>query len=171
MANPSPKIEPLPGSLHIEWKAEEHEARIKSDMKGQFQRLNDEAKAVYGLVAGRPGVRSPHQWREMIEEAGDTIGNGRFIVRCLGAERYLDAETVALLITLRQNLTAELEHPSTVDLMMIATAVVAYYNFLRVQGWIGNAALVFEQELLGRAPLNEIHGKRPAGAFASRSSG
>ena len=86
----------------------------------------------------------------MLEKAGDYIGNGRFLVRYLGAERYLDAETVAVLITFRQNLIAEIEKPSAADLMIVDTAVVAYFNFLRVQGWIGNSALVFEGELFGR---------------------
>lgn len=36
--------------------------------------------------------------------------------------------------------------------------MVAYYNFLRIQGWIGNLALVFERELFGQTPLNEVHG-------------
>jgi hypothetical protein len=36
---------------------------------------------------------------EVLEKAGDEIGNGCFIVRQLGAERYLDYETVAVLIT------------------------------------------------------------------------
>ena len=94
----------------------------------------------------------------MLEKAGDEIGNGRFIVRFLGAERYLDAGTVAVLLTLRQNLIAEIDHPTTADIMMIDTAVVAYYNFLRTQGWIGNLALAFEREAFGQAPLNEIHG-------------
>ena len=41
---------------------------------------------------------------------------------------------------------------------MIDTAVVSYYNFLRVQGWIGNLSLTFERELFGQNPLSEIHG-------------
>ena len=96
--------------------------------------------------------------RELLEKAGDDIGNGRFIVRNLEAERYLDVGTVAVLITIRQNLIAEIGKPSTADIMVIDGAVVAYYNFLRVQGWIGNLSLVVERELFGGAPLNEIHG-------------
>ena len=42
--------------------------------------------------------------------------------------------------------------------MIIDTALIAYYNFLRVQGWIGNLSLIFERELFGQAALNEIHG-------------
>ncbi len=141
-----------------ERRANEYELRLRERQAEQFQRLKDEAKALFGMVDGRPGVRSPRHWEEMLERAGDYIGNGRFIVRYLGAERYLDAETVAVLITFRQNLIAELEKPSAADLMMVDTAVVAYYNFLRVQGWIGNLALVFEGELFGKEPLNEIHG-------------
>jgi hypothetical protein len=36
--------------------------------------------------------------------------------------------------------------------------VIAYYNMLRAQGWIGNLSLVVERELFGQEPLNAIHG-------------
>lgn len=150
-------IVPAP-SAEEDHSAEEHEKRFRERQAVQFQRLKDEAKALYGMVEGRPGVISARHWEQILEKAGDYVGNGRFIVRCLGAERYLDAETVAVLITFRQNLIADLEKPTAADLMLIDTAVVAYYNFLRVQGWIGNSALVFEGELFGKEPLNEIHG-------------
>jgi len=121
-------------------------------------RLKDEAHALFGMVEGRPGVKSRKEWEKLLDKAGDDIGTGRFIVRCLGAERYLDAETVAALVTLRQNLIAELDRVSTADIMMIDTAVIAFYNMLRVQGWIGNSALVVERQLFGQDPLNEFHG-------------
>ena len=127
-------------------------------MDDQFQRLKDEAHSIFGMVEGRPGVRSRAEWEKLLDKAGDNIGAGRFIVQCLGAERYLDAETVAVLITLRQNLIAELGQVSTADLMMIDSAIVAYYNLIRTQRWIGDTALVVERELFGQAPLNEFHG-------------
>ena len=110
------------------------------------------------MVEGRPGVTSMAKLQGLLEKAGDDIGNGRFLVRYLGAERYLDVATVAVLITLRQNLIAEIGKPSTADIMMIDAAVVAYYNFLRVQGWVGSLCLVVESELFGGRPMNEIHG-------------
>jgi hypothetical protein len=138
--------------------AEAFEQRVKDQMDAQFQRLKDEARALFGMVNGRPGVRNQAEWEKRLGQASDDIGSGRFVVRCLGAERYLDAETVAVLITLRQNLIAELGRTSTFDLMMIDSAIIAYYNMIRVQGWIGNSALVVEGELFGQAALNEIHG-------------
>ncbi len=116
------------------------EARVQQEAAAQFQRLKDEARALFGMVDGRPGVRSPHEWQKLLERAGDEIGNGRFIVRCLGAERYLDALTVAVLITLRQGLIAEKSPLSTAGVMRIDAAVLAYYNMIRIQGWIGNLA-------------------------------
>lgn len=142
--------------------ANEHERRIQAEANTQFKRLKDEARAIFGTVRGRPGVRTPIKWKEMLEKAGDDVGNGRFIVRQLGAERYLEPETVAVLITLRQNLLAEINKPSAADIMMIDAAVIAYFNMLRVQGWIGNLSLAVERELFGQAPLNEIHGPQIA---------
>jgi hypothetical protein len=143
--------------------AEDYERRIRERQAAQFQRLKDEAHVLFGMMEGRPGVTSLAKLQELVEKAGDEIGNGRFIVRYLGAERYLDAGTVAVLISLRQNLIAELERPTAADIMIIDTAVIAYYNFLRVQGWIGNLSLMFEGELFGQTSLNEIHGPNLGG--------
>jgi hypothetical protein len=93
--------------------ADAYEVRIQEEKSTQFKRLKDDARAIYGQVRGIPGVRSPEKWAEMLEKAGDDIGNGRFIVRQLGAERYLDPEMVAVLINLRQNLLADIPKPST----------------------------------------------------------
>lgn len=150
--------EPQPISPADDVAAEAHERRVRTEFAQQFARLKDEAQAIYGLTHGRPGVRSPQQWAAMLEKASDEIGNGRFLVRMLGAERYLEPETVAVLITLRQQLLAERKRTTAADVMMVDTAVVAYYNFMRVQGWMGNLALVVERELFGQTPLNEIHG-------------
>jgi hypothetical protein len=133
--------------------------RLQEEATAQFKRLKDDARAIYGEVVGLPGVRSPEKWAELLEKAGDDIGNGRFIVRQLGAERYLDPETVAVLITLRQNLLADIPKPSTADMMMVDAAIIGYYNMMRTQGWIGNLSLVVERGLFGQAaPQDNIYG-------------
>ncbi len=139
-----------------EARAATHEARVRNELDAQFARLKDESRAIYGLVRGRPGVRSPQKWASLLEKAGDEIGNGKFLVRQLGAENYLAPEITAVLLTLRQNLIAELGQPSTAKIMQIDAAIVAYYNMLRVQGWLGNLALVVERELFGQASISEF---------------
>jgi hypothetical protein len=139
--------------------ADAFEVRVQEEATAQFKRLKDNARTIYGQVEGMPGVRTPEKWAEMLEKAGDDIGNGRFIVRQLGAERYLDPETVAVLITLRQNLLADIPKPSTADMMMVDAAIIGYYNMMRTQGWIGNLSLVVERGLFGQAaPQDNIHG-------------
>lgn len=48
---------------------------------------------------------------------------------------------------------------------MIDTAVISYYNFIRLQGWIGNLSLVFKREVFGQEPLNEFHGAQVGDAL------
>jgi len=157
---PLDEIVRFPRNPEAEAKADEFERQCKAEATLQFARLKDEAQALYGLTRGRVGVRSPEKWAELLEKAGDEIGNGRFIVRCLGAERYLDPEIVAVLVTFRQNLIAERPHATATDIMQIDAAIVGYFNMLRVQGWIGNLSLTVERQLFGQEPLNEIHGPR-----------
>jgi hypothetical protein len=42
--------------------------------------------------------------------------------------------------------------------MMADSAVIAYYNMLRVHGWIGSLCLIVERDLFGQASLSDIHG-------------
>jgi hypothetical protein len=43
------------------------------------------------MLDGRPGIRSLADIQKLLAKAGDEIGNGRFVVRCLGAERVSPA--------------------------------------------------------------------------------
>ena len=142
--------------------ADDPEARIAARQNERFRRLKYEARAIYSMVDGVTGVHSPKEWEKLLDRAGDEIGNGRFIARCLGAERYLDALTVATILTLRQSLIAEAGQATTAQIMRIDLAVVAYYNVTRVQKWIGDLSLVVEGELFGQAPLNSFHGEAAA---------
>ena len=65
---------------------------------------------------------------------------------------------MATLGHLRKGLMAGIEHPTAADQMMADSALIAYHNMLRVQGWIGSLCLTVERELFGQAPLSEIHG-------------
>ena len=49
-----------------------------------------------------------------------------------------ELETVAVLITLRQNLIGDLAHATAADIMMVDAAIIAYFNVLRAQRWLGN---------------------------------
>jgi hypothetical protein len=84
--------------------------------------------------------------------------SGRFIIEQLGAERFLEPKLMATLVQLRQELFTGIESPTAADKMVADSAILAYRNMLRMQGWIGNLCLVVERELFGQAPLNELHG-------------
>ena len=77
---------------------------------------------------------------------------------CGKADYCLEPELMATLAQLRQELLTGIESPTAADKMVADSAVLAYRNMLRVQGWIGNLCLVVERELYGQAPLNELHG-------------
>jgi hypothetical protein len=142
-----------------EAEADEFERGRRAENKALLQRLKFEAQGNLGIVIGGRMPRTPTQWAAAIEKAGDEIGNGDFLVRQLGAERYLDPATVLVLLTYRQNLIADLPAPSAADLMRIDAAVIAYFNVLRTQMLMGNLRLAVEQELFGEEGLREVHGE------------
>ena len=51
-----------------------------------------------------------------------------------------------------------IENPTAGDKMIADTAVLAYRNVLRIQGWIGSLCLVVERELFGQEPVSEANG-------------
>jgi len=65
---------------------------------------------------------------------------------------------MATLVQLGRGLLTGIENPTAADTMMADSAVLAYRNMLRVQGWIDNICLVIEGELFGQDPLNQYHG-------------
>jgi hypothetical protein len=106
----------------------------------------------------RRGVQREEDWQKIFQQAKVDCESGRFLIEQLGAERYLEPRLMATLAQLRQGLLGGIQNPTAADSMMADTAVIAYRNLLRVQGWIGDLCLVVERELFGQEPLNRYHG-------------
>lgn len=138
--------------------AEAHERLVQQELNLQYEELRDQARALFAAAKGRRGVGTEKQWKEMFQRAAKEYGNGRFLITQLGAETYLEPSLIATLAQIRSGLLDGIEHPTVGDQMMADSAVIAYRNMIRVQGWIGSLSLTFERELFGQAPLSEIHG-------------
>lgn len=139
--------------------AEAHERRVVQERNAQFEELRNQARSVFAAVNGRCGIRTDEDWQRLFRQAGVDYKSGRFLMERLGGESYLEPKLIATLTQLRSTLMAGIENPSAADWMMADSAVIAYRNMLRVQGWIGSLCLVVERELFGEAPLSEIHGQ------------
>ncbi len=138
--------------------AEAHERRVAAELNAQHQELRDQAQALLAAVKGRRGIYRDEDWQKKFLQAKENYESGRFLLEQLGAERYLEPELMATLAQLRRDLLVGIENPTAADTMMADSAVIAYRNMLRMQGWIGNLCLVVERELFGQESLNEIHG-------------
>jgi hypothetical protein len=137
---------------------EDFERRIQEENNAQFQMLRDHAQALIAAVKGSRAIRRPEDWDAIFQKAKVEYTSGRFIIEQLGAERFLEPKLMATLAQLRQDLLAGINRPTAADKMVADSAILAYRNMLRVQGWIGNLCLVVERELFGQAPLNKLHG-------------
>jgi hypothetical protein len=126
-----------------------HEVQTR-DRERHEQLLRD-AQATYKAVDGWHLVQNAEAWAKTCEEARADYQSGRFLIKELGAQRLLHPEMIATLLDLRRGLLADLKATSTADAMLLDLAVLAYYNALRVQGWIGNLALHIEHELFGQS--------------------
>jgi hypothetical protein len=141
-----------------EARAAAHEARVNRGFNDQFQKLKNQARTSHEYVAGPAGVRTPEKWEKIIEEAGDKIANGGYLLSQLGAERCLDYETTAAILALRQNLIAEQKATTAAAIMAIDVGLIAYANPMRLQRFIGHVCLPAEREFFGQESLNQIHG-------------
>jgi hypothetical protein len=149
-------VEPEAKAAEID-SGEAYERRIAAENNALFQELRDQAQAIFAAVKENRAIGGPKGWAALFEKAKIGYQSGRFLIEQLGAERYLEPRLLATLAQLRQGLAA-IENPTAADSMMADTAVIAYRNLLRVQGWIGDLCLVVERELFGQEPLNQYHG-------------
>ncbi len=131
--------------------AEFHAAR-EADHR-QFQALRKRARAVMRAFEGWGQIPSVEAWLAACEDAAQRYQSGRFLLERLGAERVLDPQFMATLWQLRQGLLEEYGAESPAMTMVTDLAVMSYANALRVQGWIGDLALVIEQELFAEDSL------------------
>lgn len=139
--------------------ADAHERRVSQELNEQFEAMRNQARAVFSAISGRHGIRSEEDWQHIFKQSGVDYKTGRFLIERLGGQSYLDPKLTATLTRLRSDLMAGIENPTAADWMMADSAIIAYRNMLRVQGWIGSLCLVVERELFGEAPLSEIHGQ------------
>jgi hypothetical protein len=128
----------------------------------QLTRMTRDARAVFRAVEGWPHIRDRETWLQTCEEAVQNYQSGRFLIEQLGAERYLDPAMMATIWHLRQQLLEEFDARTSAEAMMVDLAILGYYNAMRIQGWIGNLALLLEHEAFGR--------ESPTAAF-QRSNG
>jgi hypothetical protein len=139
-------------------KQDQRDDLAESELNTQHQELRDQAQALLAAAKGRRGIQREEDWHRIFQQAKINYESGRFLIQQLGAERYLEPELLATLAQLRRELLVGIENPTAADTMMADSAILAYHNMLRVQGWIGNLCLVVERELFGQAPLNQYHG-------------
>jgi hypothetical protein len=141
----------LPDQERADLEREFHAAR-QADHR-QYNELRKHARAVMRAFEGWGQIRSVEAWQAACEDACERYQSGRFLIERLGAERFLDPKLMATLWQLRQGLLEECGTASPAMTMIIDLAVMTYANALRVQGWIGDLALVIEHELFGEDSL------------------
>ena len=66
----------------------------------------------------------------------------------MGGEHYLDPDETAVFLGLRRGLRDP--NSNAAEAMIADLALISYRNAIRVQGWIGNAAMYTEHELFGQ---------------------
>ena len=109
--------------------------------------LFEQAQTLQRSLAGWGALRDQGDWLELRERAEADYESGRFLLTGLGAERHLDPEQVATLLSLRSRIINEMGLTTALELMLLDTAIVAYRNMLMIGEWIGNLALLVEHDL------------------------
>ena len=130
------------------------DAAFRAVREGQdthYRALLRGAHATAAALDGWEGVRSAEDWERARERAPAAYDSGRFLLERLGAERELDPDSMATLLYLRERLRREYAVDSVAAEMLLDQAVLAFLNLLRVQRWIGDAALLIEHEAFGAA--------------------
>jgi hypothetical protein len=105
--------------------ADNYELRVQEELNNQFLTLKKEAKGLFDAVKGRRGAYSEEYWQDTFKNAKESYASGKFLLERLGADRYLDLPLFATLCQLRDGLLRGIENPTTADLMLADTAIIA----------------------------------------------
>src|SRR5437870_2516322 len=130
------------------------EARVREALekeRRQAEQLRRNARAAFRAMEGWQRIGSQEEWVKVCEESRTEYESGQFLLERLGAERHLDPKLMATLLSLRRRLIAEWEITTATETMLVDLAILGYYHALRVQGWVGDLALLIEHEFFGQA--------------------
>ena len=125
-------------------------AALREQDQERYRKLQLQARSLTRAVTGWGTVPTKQEWERHCLEAHESYQSGRFLIERLGVEQYLDPTLMAVLWQLRQRLIEDLDVQGAHELMLVDLAVLAYYNGLRVQGWIGNAAMWTEHHFFAQ---------------------
>jgi hypothetical protein len=150
-----------------EWDWEAYKAVYERGLAERQERLRRDARESWRALDGWGRVKDQADWLAMVDQAEEGITSGRFLIDRLGAERYLEPELMATLIVLRRRILTEHQVTAAADILLVDTALLAYYHQLRINGWIGNFAILLESDAFGlegpRAKLREKYGYQVEG--------
>ena len=113
--------------------------------------MRGRARAAFRALEGWQRIGSQEEWVKVCEESQEEYQSGQFLLERLGAERHLDPKLMATLLSLRRRLVAEWGITTAAETMLVDLAILGYYHALRVQGWVGDLALLIEHEFFGQA--------------------
>lgn len=153
---------PITDNVIADPAAELHEAKVQSELNAQFLELRRQAQNIFEAIKGRRGASSEEYWQQVFAKAKADYENGNFLMGRMGASRQLDLPLVATLLQLRHGLLDGIENPSAGDQMLADTAIMAYRNLMRIQGWLGSLCLEVERELFGQRSLDAVLGSTEA---------
>jgi hypothetical protein len=115
------------------------------------ERLRRDADASARAMDGWARVETEEQWRETVRKAAEDLEDGSALIDRLGAERHLDPQMMAMLLVLRRGLIDGHGAAGAAELMLVDCAVISYYQYLRINGWVGDVAALIEAEFFGTA--------------------
>ena len=128
---------------------DELQAEYQGILAERHERLERDAHASWRSMEGWGNVTTEEEWQAAVRQADEDYDSGQFLLDRLGAERYLDPPLMAVLLALRRRLVEEHGAETAAELMMVDTAVLAYYHQLRVKGWVGDFAQWLEASSSG----------------------
>src|SRR5207248_3958020 len=133
----------------VDW--ELYQAEYERRLAERQERLLHEARAAFRAMDGWATVKSQEDWQATVRKAAQDLDKGGFLIERLVAERHLDPELMATLLVLRRRLIDEHGATTAAELMLIDVAVLSYYHTLRINGWLGNFAMLIESEFFSLA--------------------
>jgi hypothetical protein len=142
---------------------EAYQAAYDRALAERHERLKRDASASYRAMQGWSKVKSQQDWEQIVLDADAAFESGTFLLERLGADRYLDPPLAAVLLRLRRRLIEEYGAETAAELLLVDSILLAYYQQMRITGWLGDLQGWLEREFFELGSLTASATRSGAG--------
>jgi len=106
------------------------------------------------------GYKTKGQWLKLRKRMLGEYKSGQFFFETIGMQRNFDPKFLAVLINLRQECIEEYDIKTALEFMLLDSALVSHYHFIKLHSMVGNMEAKVEEQFFTQEELDYSYPKK-----------